>query len=105
MRRNAIIGVLVLVSLLVGIGYWAYKQGYLQGAEGRGLRDVNGDGLIDWRDCDLNGDGVIDGFDLDILAAHFNTKRGDANFLDSCDFNGDGFIDNDDLDILQHYWS
>lgn len=44
-------------------------------------------------DLDLNRDGVIDRHDIEILLAHYGTKRGDPNFLYFLDFNEDGEID------------
>jgi len=56
------------------------------------IRDMNGDGEIDWKDYDMNGDGKVDMRDIVQVGVAYGSEAGDSRFNPRCDFNGDGVV-------------
>ena len=65
------------------------------------IRDMNGDGVIDWRDYDVDGDGHVDIIDISQVARAYGSTIGDEKYNTRVDFNGDGVIDDFDLNAIK----
>jgi hypothetical protein len=85
-------------------------------ASGRGIGwaegDMNGDGIVDYKDFDLvmgtrpgdaNGDGVVDFTDFQAVLDHWQAS-GKNIALAQGDFNQDGVVDFQDFQILLDFW-
>jgi len=68
------------------------------------IRDMNGDGKIDWKDYDVNRDGKVDMSDIVRVSSIYGSSVGDINYNPRCDFNGDGVIDDYDLNAIKDYF-
>ena len=66
--------------------------------------DMNGDGVIDWRDYDVNEDGIVDMLDLVSVADAYGSTVGDEKYNARCDFNQDGVIDDYDVNAIKDYF-
>jgi len=81
------------VGLGLGVGYVLYKRSERLGlfAQFRKLGDVNGDGVIDYKDDRLFG-------------RAYGSTPGTPNWNPACDLNGDGIVDSLDQAIFtQNY--
>lgn len=56
--------------------------------------------VVRLREGDVNGDGMVDYRDLAILGAAYGTSQGGPGFIAEADLNGDGIVDYKDLAIL-----
>jgi len=90
---------LVTLAFLLFGSYLIY-----QGLAPYPIRDMNGDGEIDWHDYDVNVDGKVDMTDIGYVSAKYGSSIGDAEYDANCDFNGDGVIDDFDLDVMEEYF-
>ena len=68
------------------------------------IRDMNGDGVIDWKDYDVDGDGCVDLRDIMQVAVAYGSMIGDEKYNPRVDFNGDGVIDDFDLNAIKDYY-
>ena len=68
------------------------------------IRDMNGDGAIDWKDYDVDGDGCVDLRDIVQVAYAYGSTIGDEKYNPRVDFNGDGVIDDFDLNAIKDYY-
>ena len=68
------------------------------------IRDMNGDGAIDWKDYDVDGDGCVDLRDIMQVAVAYGSMIGDEKYNPRVDFNGDGVIDDFDLNAIKDYY-
>ena len=91
---------LIIVLMLTSIGsFLIYRGCTFSFTE----RDMNGDGVIDWRDFDVNSDGTVNILDSSQVVLH-KSMIGDANYDSKYDFNGDGFIDDTDVQIVFNHF-
>jgi len=65
-----------------------------------GLYDMNGDGIVDWRDFDLNNDGAVDFLDVQLV---YDYVAANEPYIECYDFNRDGAVDQTDIEIV-HQW-
>jgi len=91
---------IVLAVLLLAAGAFLTAQGL----QPYPIRDMNGDGVIDWRDYDVNRDGVVDMYDVVRVASAYGSTIGDERYDPRCDFNGDGVIDDFDVNVIKDYY-
>jgi hypothetical protein len=92
-------GLLAVLLILCGAAlfYYAWAVPYE-------IRDMNGDGKIDWKDYDINGDGKVDMRDIVQVAFAYGSEAGDSRFNPRCDFNGDGVINDYDINAIKDYF-
>ena len=96
--KKKVVWVLVFVLLVGGIYF------VVQGLSPYPVRDMNGDGVINWKDYDLNNDGIVDLRDIIMVAHAYGSSYGDSTYNQRCDFNGDGVIDDYDLNAIKDYY-
>lgn len=95
-RSFIAVGLLLLIvgAVMVYVG-WTYPYS---------IKDMNGDGKIDWRDYDVNGDGKVDMMDITKVAWAYGSSAGDNRYNARLDFNQDGVIDDYDLNAIKVYY-
>lgn len=102
-KKQIIYAGLLLTTIGIALLAYGYSQGIGDASYMSLLIDKNGDGVIDWRDCDVNHDGVLDIFDSIVVGAAMNTIQGQPLYNDACDLNGDHAISIIDSNILRAY--
>lgn len=68
------------------------------------IKDMNGDGKVDWHDYDVNNDGKVDMLDIVLVARAYGSFAGDDRYNARLDFNQDGLIDDYDLNAIKVYF-
>ena len=96
-KKNAVLLAVLLVMCGVGLFYYGWAVPYP-------IRDMNGDGVINWKDYDINGDGKVDMLDIVQVAVAYGSEVGDSKFNPRCDFNGDGVINDYDVNAIKDYF-
>jgi hypothetical protein len=91
----------LIVVLLLLVGVWGVYCGFVQPYP---IVDMNGDGVIDWKDYDVNGDGLVDMRDIVLVTRAYGVTVGDSKYNSKCDFNADGKIDDYDLNAIKDYF-
>lgn len=91
---------LVMVSALILIGSILTYEGL----QPYPIKDMNGDGVVDWKDYDVNVDGKVDMLDIATVASAYGSTIGDSAYNSRCDFNADGKIDDFDLNAIEDYF-
>ena len=96
-KKNAALLAVLLILCGAALFYYAWAVPYE-------IRDMNGDGKIDWKDYDINGDGHVDIRDVVRVAIAYGSEAGDSRFDPRCDFNGDGVINDYDINAIKDYY-
>ena len=102
MKKKTFLYVGLLLAIL-GVSFMVYSTLGSQGSVQDLLIDKNGDGIINWKDCDLNRDGVLDIFDSLLMSGALNTAVGEAGYNPNCDLDGDQRITTIDEAIFDYY--
>jgi hypothetical protein len=68
------------------------------------IYDMNGDGIVTWKDLDVNYDGKVDIYDVAVVTRSYNTTSSDAAYNPRCDFNQDGKINDIDVNLVAPYF-
>jgi len=55
--------------------------------------------------ADIDGDGDVDAIDIQLVAACWNTKVGDAGYKAECDVDNDGDVDAIDIQLVAGWWN
>ena len=97
-KRNTLTLTVTLLLFIAGV-FFTY-----QGFQPYTIRDMNGDGKIDWHDYDVNSDGRVDMRDIVKTTRAYGSSYGDADYNPRVDFNGDGVIDDYDLNAIKDYF-
>jgi hypothetical protein len=96
-KKNAALLAVLLILCGAALFYYAWAVPYE-------IRDMNGDGKIDWKDYDINGDGKVDMRDIVQVAVAYGSEAGDSRFNPRCDFNGDGVVNDYDINAIKDYF-
>jgi hypothetical protein len=96
-KKNAALLAALLILCGVALFYYGWAVPYP-------IRDMNGDGKIDWKDYDVNGDGKVDILDIVQVISAYGSEAGDLRFNPRCDFNGDGVINDYDINAIKDYF-
>ena len=88
---------LVLLAIGVAMVYVGWSTPY-------SIKDMNGDGVIDWKDYDVNQDNYVDMRDIVMVARAYGSSYGDYEYNPRCDFNQDGVIDEYDVNAIKVYF-